>query len=107
MPQRTELHAQRGFTLLELLVVMVIIGLLAQRRVVSLLLEAPDAASAQASAEGRGLLVLSLRRGMRLPAIHDLFQPRFPLLQFTQELVALLRAGLSLTESLEVMVEKE
>jgi len=77
------------------------------RRVVSVALEAPDAASAVARAEAQGLAVLSARRGMRLPALSAWSSPRFPLLQFTQELVALLRAGLSLPETLEVMVEKE
>lgn len=80
----------------------------AQRRVVSLALDAPDAASAVASAQAQGLAVLSARRGTRLPSLPQLLAgPRFPLLQFTQELVALLRAGLALPETLEVMVEKE
>jgi len=77
------------------------------RRVVSLALEAADAGGAIAKAQSQGLAVLSARRGSRWTSLGRLSAPRFPLLQFTQELVALLRAGLSLPETLEVMVEKE
>jgi general secretion pathway protein F len=79
----------------------------ASRRVVSIALDAADAAGAIAQAQSQGLAVLSARRGTRWPDLGRLSAPRFPLLQFTQELVALLRAGLSLPETLEVMVEKE
>jgi len=78
-----------------------------QRRVVFLSLDAPDASAAAAKAQAQGLAVLSARQRARLPALGRFFEQRFPLLQFTQELVALLRAGLSLPETLEVMVEKE
>ena len=78
-----------------------------QRRVVSLSLDAHDASSAVAKAQAQGLAVLSARQRARLPGLGQFFEQRFPLLQFTQELVALLRAGLSLPETLEVMVEKE
>ena len=77
------------------------------RRVVSFSLDAPDASAAAAKAQAQGLAVLSTRQRARLPGLAQRFEPRFPLLQFTQELVALLRAGLSLPETLEVMVEKE
>jgi general secretion pathway protein F len=79
----------------------------ARRRVVSLSLEAPDAPAAAALAQAQGLAVLATTQHRRLPSLAHLFTARFPLLQFTQELVALLRAGLSLPETLEVMVEKE
>ena len=78
-----------------------------QRRVVSLSLDAPDASAAAAKAQAQGLAVLSARQRAGVPAFAQFFEQRFPLLQFTQELVALLRAGLSLPETLEVMVEKE
>ena len=78
-----------------------------QRRVVSLSLDAPDASAAAAKAQAQGLAVLSARQRASVPGLAQLFEQRFPLLQFTQELVALLRAGLSLPETLEVMVEKE
>src|SRR5437763_10959991 len=82
-------------------------GLDPQRRVVSLSLDAPDASAATAKAQAQGLAVLSARQRARMPGLAQVFEQRFPLLQFTQELVALLRAGLSLPETLEVMVEKE
>src|SRR3954469_20836111 len=78
-----------------------------QRRVVSLSLDAADASAAVAKAQAQGLAVLSARQRARVPALARFFEQKFPLLQFTQELVALLRAGLSLPETLEVMVEKE
>jgi general secretion pathway protein F len=74
---------------------------------VSLSLDAPDASAAAAKAQAQGLAVLSARQRAGVPALAQLFEQKFPLLQFTQELVALLRAGLSLPETLEVMVEKE
>jgi general secretion pathway protein F len=77
------------------------------RRIVSLSLEAVDAPSAVAMARAQGLAVLSTRQRASMPAFAQFLAPKFPLLQFTQELVALLRAGLSLPETLEVMVEKE
>jgi general secretion pathway protein F len=79
-----------------------------QRRVVSLSLDAADASSATAQARTQGLVVLSARKRADAGAAFDrLLKQNFPILQFTQELVALLRAGLSLPETLEVMVEKE
>jgi general secretion pathway protein F len=77
------------------------------RRVVSVSREAADAPSAVAMAQAQGLAVLSARQRTAMPAFAQFLAPKFPLLQFTQELVALLRAGLSLPETLEVMVEKE
>ncbi|TFZ05373.1 type II secretion system F family protein [Ramlibacter henchirensis] len=75
--------------------------------VVTLMVEAADGAAALEQARAQGLSALSARPlrnfGERLAAR----QKPFPLLQFTQELVALLRAGLSLPETLETMVEKE
>src|SRR3954464_12279074 len=78
-----------------------------QRRGVSLSLGASDAAAAAAQAQGQGLAVLSARQRARVPALSQVFEQKFPLLQFTQELVALLRAGLSIPATLEVMGEKE
>lgn len=75
--------------------------------IVSLVLEAPDAASAEARAAADGLTVLSVRSrvsgdGWRLGRAK-----RFPLQLFTQELLALLNAGLALVEALEALAEKE
>ncbi len=79
----------------------------ASEGVVALTLEAADEAAAREQARIQGLTVLSARRrglgarGMRWPG------QRFPLLLFSQELLALLAAGLSLIEVLETMAEKE
>jgi len=72
--------------------------------VVALTLDAADEAAARAQARLKGLTVLSARRrglDLRLPG------KRFPLLLFTQELLALLNAGLPLIEVFETMAEKE
>jgi general secretion pathway protein F len=86
--------------------------------VVQLVVEADDLATATQRARAQGLAVLSarpqrapggwphlhlhlhLRTGLRRA-------PRFPLLQFTLELMALLKAGLSLPETLDALLEKE
>jgi general secretion pathway protein F len=79
----------------------------ASEGVVALSLDAADEAAARAQARTRGLTVLSARRrgigvrGIGLPG------QRFPLLLFSQELLALLGAGISLVEVLETMAEKE
>lgn len=75
--------------------------------VVSLLLEATDASAAQEQVRAQGLAVLSARPHRTVASLVPQRSRAFPLLQFTQELVALLRAGLSLPETLETMVEKE
>lgn len=75
--------------------------------VVSLVLEATDAGAAQEQARAQGLAVLSARPQRTAASLLARRGRAFPLLQFTQELVALLRAGLSLPETLETMVEKE
>jgi general secretion pathway protein F len=75
--------------------------------IVALSLDATDEAAARAQARTQGLTVLSARRrgigarGIGLPG------KRFPLLLFTQELLALLSAGIPLLEVLETMSEKE
>lgn len=74
---------------------------------VSLALDAPDQASAIEQAESQGLGVLSARPMRGFAGFASLFVPRFPLLLFSHELVALLQAGLSLPETLETMLEKE
>ncbi|MBL8534298.1 MAG: type II secretion system F family protein [Betaproteobacteria bacterium] len=75
--------------------------------VVSLELDARDLAEARTQAVGRGYTVLSVQGGarMRLPSLAR--KARFPLLLFTQELLALLQSGISLVEALETLEEKE
>jgi general secretion pathway protein F len=74
---------------------------------VTVALEAPDETSALEQARAQGLAVLSARPRRALPAFTSPFAARFPLLLFSQELVALLSAGLSLPEVIETLAEKE
>jgi hypothetical protein len=74
--------------------------------VVSLSFEARDARDARAQAADKGYAVLGVQGGawsLSLPQRRH----RFPLLLFTQELLALLNAGISLVEALETLAEKE
>ncbi len=69
------------------------------------IVESLDAAEAGARLQREGAQVLSVvaERAGWLATRHV----RFPLLLFTQELIALLEAGLALTEALETLAEKE
>jgi general secretion pathway protein F len=69
------------------------------------LIDAGDEAAARQLASARGLTVLSVRG----TAMSLLGPPRahFPLLLFSQELLALLQSGLPLVEAIETLVEKE
>src|SRR5687767_14696173 len=78
-----------------------------QEGVVSLQLEAVDSAGALEQVRAQGFAPLSARPQRSLSTLWPRRGSAFPVLQFTQELVALLRAGLSLPETLETMVEKE
>src|SRR5574340_35195 len=71
----------------------------------ALTVEALDEAEVAARLQREGAQVLSIiaERGGWLAAR----RARFPLLLFTQELIALLEAGLTLTEALETLAEKE
>ena len=71
----------------------------------ALTVEAIDAEEAAAGLQRTGAQVLSVQaeRGGWLTARRG----HFPLMLFTQELIALLDAGLSLTEALETLAEKE
>ncbi|MEW6120840.1 MAG: type II secretion system F family protein [Pseudomonadota bacterium] len=73
--------------------------------VMALTVEALDEAEATTRLQREGAQVLSIaaERGGLLAARHA----RFPLLLFTQELIALLDAGLTLTEALETLAEKD
>ena len=79
----------------------------AQQQLVSLTLDAASDASARAQLQQQGLMPVSiapLRAGMGTTGLRV---TRFPLLLFAQELHALLVAGLSVIESLDVLIEKE
>jgi general secretion pathway protein F len=75
--------------------------------ITSLLLEAADAGEAEAQARARGYSVISLKAMQQWKLLHLARKSRFPLVMFSQELVALLQAGLSLIEVLETLAEKE
>ena len=78
-------------------------ALAADGSVVVQTMAAPDAADVQRLAAAQGLSVLSVRAARwRLPQR----AARFDVVAFSQELVALLSAGLSLPETLDVMIEK-
>jgi general secretion pathway protein F len=73
--------------------------------VIALTVDALDEAEATARLQREGAQILSIaaERGNWLAAR----RARFPLLLFTQELIALLDAGLTLSEALETLAEKE
>jgi len=73
-------------------------------RVESLDFQAVDEHAARQQAESRGYTVLRVR-GRR--AWMGLGAARFPVLLFTQELLALTKAGLPLVEALETLAQKE
>jgi type IV pilus assembly protein PilC len=71
--------------------------------------EAPDERALRAELEQQGLYLLSLRRGLSLASLR-MRQKRIDpgkLLIFSQELAALLKAGLPLLQSLDVMLERQ
>ena len=82
-------------------------ALKANEGLVLLAVDAPDEAAALEQARAQGLAVLSARRRHGFGGLGKSLSARFPLLLFSQELVALLQAGLSLPETMETMAEKE
>lgn len=75
--------------------------------VMSLELEAFDEADAARQAAANGLFVLSLQRATSWNPAGTPWRSRFPTVTFAQELLALLAAGLTLTEAIEGLAEKE
>ena len=73
---------------------------------VSLEIEAVDASDARRQAEARGYAVVAIRaaRGQWLKG-HG--RAPFPLLQFNQSLLILLKAGLSIVEAIDTLAERE
>lgn len=83
----------------------------AQGETLSLLdIEAGNAAQARSLAESQGFSVLAVRAaGLSFNHLlsGQLAKPKFNLMLFSQELLALLESGLSLVEAIEALAEKE
>ena len=75
--------------------------------VVSLLLDARDLRDANEQAQAQGYLVVGVRPARAVALPQGVGKARFPLVLFTQELLALLRSGISLLEAIETLAEKE
>jgi general secretion pathway protein F len=75
--------------------------------VVSLLLDARDVHDANEQAKAQGYLVVGVRPARAIALPQGVGKARFPLVLFTQELLALLRSGISLLEAIETLAEKE
>jgi general secretion pathway protein F len=74
---------------------------------VSLTLEAADRGEAERQAHALGYLVLAVRSRRSLSDWWGGKRTRFALALFSQELIALLQAGLTLVEAIETLTEKE
>ena len=74
---------------------------------IMLLLEATDANDAEVQAKAQGYTVIATRAKQHWSQLNLKRKGKFPLVLFSQELVALLQAGLSLIEVLETLAEKE
>lgn len=70
-------------------------------------LDAVDAGDAASQAQDQGYTVIAIRQKTGWPAWRTPGSGKFPLVLFSQELLALLEAGLSLMEALEALAEKE
>jgi general secretion pathway protein F len=70
-------------------------------------LDAVDMADATSQAQDQGYSVISIKPKAGWPVWRKPGTGKFPLVLFSQELLALLEAGLSLMESLEALAEKE
>jgi general secretion pathway protein F len=81
-----------------------LLALDARQQVVTLDLEAANAALAAEQARGQGLTVISLQTRGRLLSKRS---ARFPTMLFSIELMSLLEAGLNLVEALQTLCEKE
>jgi general secretion pathway protein F len=75
--------------------------------IVRLALDAADEAAAREQARAQGFTVLSAKPRGILGGLAFTWNRRFPLLLFSQELLALLSAGLSLAEVFDTLVAKE
>ncbi len=75
--------------------------------VLALSVEAADEADAIQQVKSQGLAILAIRKKQSVLNWKFKRRTRFPLILFSQELLALLDAGLSLVESIEALAEKE
>ncbi len=73
----------------------------------TLLLDAADATDAEGQVRAQGYTVISIKAKQGWAQLSLTRNVKFPLVLFSQELVALLQAGLSLVEALETLAEKE
>ncbi len=75
--------------------------------VVALVLDAADEGDARAQAVAQGYTVLAVRARQSWEAWRRRRSQGFPLILFSQELLALLNAGLTVVEAIETLAEKE
>jgi general secretion pathway protein F len=76
-------------------------------RLTALVLDAADAGDATAQAMAQGYTVIAIKARQSWRFWHKPRKTSFPLVLFSQELLALLDAGLALVEALETLAEKE
>jgi general secretion pathway protein F len=84
-----------------------VIRALRRMQSVDLVLEAVDGVEARRQAEAQGYAVVGVRKAASGRGLVRRSSPRFPLLQFNQSLLILLRAGLSVVEAIETLAERE
>ena len=82
-------------------------GMRSNGTLAALELHARDERDANAQAVVRGLAVLSVHRLASWPYRMRRSGTRFPLLLFSQEMLALLQSGISLIETIQTLLEKE
>ncbi|HJX19176.1 MAG TPA: type II secretion system F family protein [Acidiferrobacterales bacterium] len=75
--------------------------------IVAITLDAQDEADAVRQAKTQGYTVLAVRRARAWRGLRFKKTGAFPLVLFSQELLALLKAGLTLVESMQALAEKE
>ncbi|MFM9916982.1 MAG: type II secretion system F family protein, partial [Rhizobacter sp.] len=74
---------------------------------VSMVLEASDSADARRQVEAQGCAVVGVKPVAAKRGISFGNGPEFPLLQFNQSLLILLKAGLSVVEAIETLADRE
>jgi general secretion pathway protein F len=75
--------------------------------VIALVLEAADEGDAKAQAAAQGYTVLAVKAQQSWQAWTGRRRARFPLILFSQELLALMQAGLTVVDAVETLAEKE